>query len=407
MKNIISNLKIYYLTALLVLASAKSFANISDSVIFQNDSTFTIESLKEELGRDGQWIKVNKDEIDPDGVHDKSEGLDDEINTDYIWKPYGVDENWSPYTNGYWIYTNCGWMWVSYYSWGWRTCHYGRWWWSPVWGWVWSPGFIWAPAWVIWIYNDYYCGWYPISPWVRWHYSYGYHCGIMKFKVKCWVFVEKPRFCSVISADNTVKDFSKQKDIIRNAKYDFNPVITEKGVKINGPDLTDIEKSTGSKQQIKDVSIYNNSAKYIKSRNDDDYNVSKNNNKQKYSDKSDRIGIDKNRVDNDKSNRNNNKDVYEKDYSDEYDKNSEHEKNKFKNKNDDYRFSRDNDKNKSSDKKNESNKSDNNRVKYEKENNTNTKKEHNYRKDDSQKQAPKSETKESNKQDYSKERNNK
>lgn len=138
-------LKVMLTAVILLAASSKLSAGTSDSIIFQNDSTFTIEGVQNELQQDGEWIKVTKAEIDPEGVTDNGGGFDDEINTDYVWRPRNMEPGWTPYSNGYWSYTDCGWMWTSYYSWGWRPYHYGRWWWSDYYGWVWSPGFIWAP----------------------------------------------------------------------------------------------------------------------------------------------------------------------------------------------------------------------------------------------------------------------
>ena len=46
------------------------------------------------------------------------------------WQPTVVVVNpgWQPYCNGgHWVYTDCGWYWLSGYSWGWAPFHYGRW----------------------------------------------------------------------------------------------------------------------------------------------------------------------------------------------------------------------------------------------------------------------------------------
>lgn len=241
----------------------KLSAGIADSVVFQNDSVFTIEGVKEELKTDGEWIKVTKGEIDPNAVADKSGGFDEEINTDYVWRPTNVEAGWSPYTNGYWTYTNCSWMWVSYYHWGWRTHHYGRWWYSDRWGWVWSPGFVWAPAWVVWMYNDGYCGWYPISPWVRYHYEYGYRCNIIRYRVTCWTFVETRYFADPIPPRVPIVDpRGHNTSIIKSSVFDGNPNITNTGVNNNGPKVKTIEEVTGKRMAVNDVGMYNNTGKY-------------------------------------------------------------------------------------------------------------------------------------------------
>ncbi len=85
----------------------------------------------------------------------------------WCWQPNVVVINpgWQPYCNrGRWIYTDCGWYWMSDYSWGWTTFHYGRWFRHPRWGWCWWPDRVWAPAWVSWRYSDAYCGWAPLPP---------------------------------------------------------------------------------------------------------------------------------------------------------------------------------------------------------------------------------------------------
>jgi hypothetical protein len=83
------------------------------------------------------------------------------------WRPAVVvyDSGWQPYCDhGRWVYTNDGWYWVSDYSWGWATFHYGRWFHDAHYGWCWWPDTIWAPSWVCWRYSDDYCGWAPLPP---------------------------------------------------------------------------------------------------------------------------------------------------------------------------------------------------------------------------------------------------
>ena len=48
----------------------------------------------------------------------------------WVWRPTVavVDVGWRPYSQGgRWIYSDVGWYWNSYYSWGWAPFHYGRW----------------------------------------------------------------------------------------------------------------------------------------------------------------------------------------------------------------------------------------------------------------------------------------
>ncbi|HVU54064.1 MAG TPA: DUF6600 domain-containing protein [Puia sp.] len=82
----------------------------------------------------------------------------------YVWVP-GAGASFRPYgTRGHWVYTEDGWTWVSDYSWGWATFHYGNWFYDDSYGWIWVPGYQWAPAWVTWgEYGGNYC-WAPIGP---------------------------------------------------------------------------------------------------------------------------------------------------------------------------------------------------------------------------------------------------
>ena len=84
------------------------------------------------------------------------------------WRPAGVDEDWSPYSDGYWTYTDAGWTWVSYEDYGGIVYHYGRWVSVEDEGWCWVPGYEWGPAWVSWRNNDDYTGWAPLPPEARW-----------------------------------------------------------------------------------------------------------------------------------------------------------------------------------------------------------------------------------------------
>jgi hypothetical protein len=82
----------------------------------------------------------------------------------YGWHPRDVDADWSPYSDGYWAFTDGGWTWVSYEDFGYITYHYGRWTHLADEGWYWIPGNEWAPAWVSWRHNDDYVGWAPLPP---------------------------------------------------------------------------------------------------------------------------------------------------------------------------------------------------------------------------------------------------
>jgi hypothetical protein len=88
------------------------------------------------------------------------------------WQPTVVVANpyWQPYFNcGHWVYTDCGWYWLSGYSWGWAPFHYGRWFNHHRLGWCWAPDRTWGPSWVCWRYGATHCAWAPLPPgaWYR------------------------------------------------------------------------------------------------------------------------------------------------------------------------------------------------------------------------------------------------
>ena len=83
------------------------------------------------------------------------------------WQPTVavVDPSWRPYFDrGRWVYSDCGWYWLSDYSWGWAPFHYGRWFQHNRLGWCWVPEGTWGPSWVTWRYSGDYCGWSPLPP---------------------------------------------------------------------------------------------------------------------------------------------------------------------------------------------------------------------------------------------------
>src|SRR5262245_57697721 len=61
-----------------------------------------------------------------------------------VWQPRVYRTGWNPYHDGHWVYTDCGWAWVSDYTWGDVAYHYGTWVMDPRFGWVWVPGYTWA-----------------------------------------------------------------------------------------------------------------------------------------------------------------------------------------------------------------------------------------------------------------------
>jgi hypothetical protein len=111
------------------------------------------------------------------------------------WRPNDVDDDWSPYTDGYWAYTDAGWTWVSYEDFGDITYHYGRWVRADEVGWCWVPGYDWGPAWVSWRSDDDYIGWAPLPPEAHWRSSVGFSVWVDDY---CDIGPAYYNFCPVV-----------------------------------------------------------------------------------------------------------------------------------------------------------------------------------------------------------------
>jgi len=107
-----------------------------------------------------------------------------------VWRPR-VAAGWRPYYYGRWEWTNEGWLWVSDEPWGWAAYHYGRWTHDPYYGWIWVPGYEWAPAWVSWRYSGDAIGWAPLAP------GFSLYVSTYPFIDFWWTFVPTVRFVSV------------------------------------------------------------------------------------------------------------------------------------------------------------------------------------------------------------------
>ena len=129
------------------------------------DVTVSFQSFYDNLAPYGQWI------------YDPQYGN--------VFVPY-EDPSFRPYTRGYWVMTEYGNTWVSEDPWGWACYHYGRWTFNSYYGWIWIPGYEWAPAWVSWRWGRGYSGWAPLGPGI--YAGDGYYC-----PDTWWVFVE-PRY---------------------------------------------------------------------------------------------------------------------------------------------------------------------------------------------------------------------
>jgi hypothetical protein len=93
----------------------------------------------------------------------------------YAWRPGRIVHGWTPYAYGRWVWSTYGWYWVSEEPWSWAVYHYGRWHYDDWYGWIWIPGYDWAPAWVEWRYGPDYVGWAPLGPYALWSRDRGIH----------------------------------------------------------------------------------------------------------------------------------------------------------------------------------------------------------------------------------------
>jgi hypothetical protein len=128
---------------LLLFAAILAFGALGALTPPKASAQVTVDFFYDNLSSSGEWVNCSYG---------------------YCWHPTAVAADWAPYTDGYWAYTDQGWTWVSYEDYGGIVYHYGRW--VNIYGegWVWVPGFQWAPAWVSWRSSPDYVGWAPLPP---------------------------------------------------------------------------------------------------------------------------------------------------------------------------------------------------------------------------------------------------
>jgi len=162
-----------------------------------------------------------------------------------VWQPANVRNNWAPYRDGYWIWTDDGWYWESYESFGYITYHYGRWYNDDYYGWIWVPDDQWAPAWVEWRYDNDYIGWAPLSPYA------GFRIGIgIQFSngyethYSHWNFVRYRNFCNIHVYNHFVSEnFISQ--IYKRTKYRTNYGYSNGRVINRGVNIDYVRKRSG------------------------------------------------------------------------------------------------------------------------------------------------------------------
>ncbi|MCK9203991.1 MAG: hypothetical protein M0P58_06060 [Bacteroidales bacterium] len=161
----------------------------------------------------------------------------------YVWAP-DVEPGFTPYsTNGYWVFTDLGWTWISNYSWGWAPFHYGRWFTDPEYGPMWVPDDEWGPGWVTWRRSVNYYGWAPIGPGINISlaYSNGYNLPYNQ-----WTFISG-NYLGRTNIDNYYLNSSNNMVIINNSTVINNTRIDKSHhVMFNaGPDRREVERRAG------------------------------------------------------------------------------------------------------------------------------------------------------------------
>ena len=167
-----------------------------------------------------------------------------------VWVPH-VAVGWAPYVDGQWVYTDYGWTWVSSDPWGGVPCHYGSWAWVDPYGWVWTPGTVWAPAWVTWAYSGDYVGWAPIPPSFALSVT-GYVGAPVVVATTRYCFVPARQFVGVNVASVRVP-VARNATIFSSAVKTTNFRVSEGIVRTAGPPTAQIEKAAA--RRIAPVSI--------------------------------------------------------------------------------------------------------------------------------------------------------
>lgn len=167
----------------------------------------------------------------------------------YVWVPAEI--GFHPYyTNGYWEMTVYGNTWVSLYPWGWGPFHYGRWTYDPFYGWIWIPGYEWAPAWVCWRYGGGYYGWAPLGPGFTIQINFdNYYCPDSWWVFTPHYYVYGPRHSIHYSRNRSHKRVQGS-SVIGRTNIDKK----ENSLYPAGPSVEDIKNNTG--QEITVQTIY-------------------------------------------------------------------------------------------------------------------------------------------------------
>lgn len=228
-----------FLTFVFVLDSCSSSLHVTNS---QSEREITYQTFYDELSPYGTWINYP--------------GYGE------VWSP-NMGVSFRPYaSNGRWLYTNEGWAWDSYYSWGWAPFHYGRWLYDDLYGWLWTPGYEWSPAWVTWgTYNNFYC-WAPLMPGININAGMSWNPHSVYWNVVDREHIYEEHIHGYLQNTTVVNNFSKNITIINNYGSSKNTAINYS----RGPQIAEVRnfvhndiKVVNIKEVTKKEIINNNS----------------------------------------------------------------------------------------------------------------------------------------------------
>jgi hypothetical protein len=209
-------------TLAVLLASTVVFAAKSVRADLEVNTSVRIHAVSDfhtPLSAHGAWVEVSR--------------------FGHCWRPAGIAAEWRPYCYGSWVWTDCGWYWVSDEPWAWAGYHYGWWTLDPTFGWIWVPGIEWAPAWVSWRIGGGHCGWAPLPP-----------RGVA-LAPAAFVFVEERRFrepvrpSAVIVNDARIFNESKAINNVKRETRNIADAGPQRVVVNEGPRVDAIQKATG------------------------------------------------------------------------------------------------------------------------------------------------------------------
>lgn len=236
--------------------------------------TVDYKEFYEQLEPHGQWIEVTGDDV---GVNTKELtaasnrehkkisfaelfGIKDayasvNFGMFFVWQPspelsVGITAGttqpgpvYVPYTRGRWIYTNAGWYFRAPTPHEEITMHYGRWVYSPVLGWVWMPGRVWAPAWVDWRENDEYIAWTPLHPSIHIFHSIIIPPPVVEHH---YILVEKRHFSRPDIYKYMYKE-NRNRIMIKEMRRSDGVMIMNKTIINKGPDINYMRQITGDR----------------------------------------------------------------------------------------------------------------------------------------------------------------